>query len=201
MHGIVAFDGRGGEWAAQVLLMGRREVRVDRRFRRRLARELPLAVTLAVGMPGLPTNMDALVEKACELGVAAIQPLVCVALGAARPAGNARTRRWRTGRRWRWRPASRAGTRVPKIAPVRGLGEWLAALPAAGEERLVLSLRDAAAASEQCARRARSAAPKAAAEAEEDAARRAGFTPLSLGPARCARGYRTARWLDSAQRG
>ena len=36
--------------------------------------ELPLAVTLAVGVP---TNerMDALVEKATELGVAAIQPL------------------------------------------------------------------------------------------------------------------------------
>ena len=74
---------------------------------------------------------------------------------------------------------------LPKIAPVRGLAEWLAALPSSGDEqRLVLSLRDARPLHQGNARAVLSlSGPEGGlAEAEEDAARRAGFTPLSLGP-------------------
>jgi len=71
------FDGKGHEWLATVTEMGRKHVQV------RLgdaidapARELPVQVTLAVGMPA-NDRMDALIEKATELGVHAVQPLVC----------------------------------------------------------------------------------------------------------------------------
>src|SRR6185295_9204335 len=73
---ITLFDGRGGEHVAEVLRMGRSEVAVQVGARHEVDRELAVAVTLAVGMPA-NDRMDALVEKATELGAAAIQPLLC----------------------------------------------------------------------------------------------------------------------------
>ena len=182
---LTLFDGRGGEWAAQVLLMGRREVRVQIDAFVDVSRELPLAVTLAVGMPA-NERMDALVEKACELGVAAIQPLVCErsVLRLAGERAHKKVAHWQAVAVAACEQSGR--TRVPQIASVRGLGEWLAALPAAGDEqRLVLSLRDAQSLLQPGRARAvlsLSGPEGGLAEAEEDAARRAGFTPLSLGP-------------------
>src|SRR5437868_880763 len=69
---ITLFDGHGGEHEAEVLRMGRSEVAVQVGARHPVDRELPLAVTLALGMPA-NDRMDALVEKATELGAAAIQ--------------------------------------------------------------------------------------------------------------------------------
>ena len=73
---IRLFNGRGQEWAAEVTEMGRKVVHV--RLGEPVAndRELPVQVTLAVGMPA-NDRMDAVVEKATELGAHAIQPLVC----------------------------------------------------------------------------------------------------------------------------
>ncbi|MDP3086339.1 MAG: RsmE family RNA methyltransferase, partial [Rubrivivax sp.] len=73
---LILFDGGGGEWPARVLAMGRSEVWVAVGANLPVDRELALAVTLAVGMPA-NERMDILVEKATELGVACIQPLVC----------------------------------------------------------------------------------------------------------------------------
>jgi 16S rRNA (uracil1498-N3)-methyltransferase len=70
------FDGHGGEWQAEVTAMGRRDVAVRIGTHDAIERELPLAVTLALGMPA-NERMDTLVEKATELGAAALQPLVC----------------------------------------------------------------------------------------------------------------------------
>ena len=70
------FDGAGGEWQAEVTEMGRKVVRVRVTQRIETNRELPVRVTLAVGLMA-NDRMDALVEKATELGVHAIQPLVC----------------------------------------------------------------------------------------------------------------------------
>ncbi len=181
---LTLFDGRGGEWAAQVRAMGRREVRVQVDAFVDVSRELPLAVTLAVGMPA-NERMDALVEKACELGVAAIQPLVCErsVLRLAGERAHKKVAHWQAVAVAACEQSGR--TRVPQIAPVRGLAEWLAALPSSGDEqRLVLSLRDARPLHQGNARAVLSlSGPEGGlAEAEEDAARRAGFTPLSLGP-------------------
>ncbi len=182
---LTLFDGRGGEWSAQVLQMGRREVRVRLEAFRDVSRELPLGVTIAVGMPA-NERMDALVEKACELGVAAIQPLVCErsVLRLAGERAQKKVAHWQAVAVAACEQSGR--TRVPALEPVRALADWLAELPPAAphERRLLLSLRDA------------SALPRAApaavlslsgpegglSEAEEDAARRVGFAPVTLGP-------------------
>ena len=69
---ITLFDGRGADWAAQVLRIGRSEVQVRVGEPRPVDRELPVAVTLAVGVPA-NERMDWLVEKATELGAAAVE--------------------------------------------------------------------------------------------------------------------------------
>lgn len=73
---IQLFDGRGRECVARVAEMGRKQVTVEVESELSVNRELPIKVTLAMGMPA-NDRMDALVEKATELGVHAIQPLVC----------------------------------------------------------------------------------------------------------------------------
>ena len=70
---LVLFDGRGGEWSARVRRIGRQEVRVDVERHVPVERELAFAVTLAFGMPA-NERMDALVEKATELGAAPSAP-------------------------------------------------------------------------------------------------------------------------------
>jgi 16S rRNA (uracil1498-N3)-methyltransferase len=95
-----------------------------------VARELARAVTLAVGMPA-NERMDTLVEKATELGVAAIQPLLCER-AVLRLDGERAQRR-----RQHWQAVAIAAAeqcgrvQVPAIAPVLTLAAWLAALPAA----------------------------------------------------------------------
>ena len=74
--GVRLFDGQGQEWAAEVTDMGRKVVQVRLGDQVANDKELPVRVTLAVGMPA-NDRMDAVVEKATELGVDAIQPLVC----------------------------------------------------------------------------------------------------------------------------
>ena len=61
------FDGQGSDWAAEVLAVGRSAVRVRVGAPTVVDAELPLAVTIALGMPA-NERMDAVVEKATELG-------------------------------------------------------------------------------------------------------------------------------------
>ena len=73
---LTLFDGRGGQWRAEIRLIGRRDVQVLVAQHQALERELARAVILA---PAMPANerMDGLIEKATELGATAIWPLVC----------------------------------------------------------------------------------------------------------------------------
>lgn len=74
---LTLFNGlEDGQWQAEVLRMGRSDVLVRVGAFEPVQAELATAVTLAVGMPA-NDRMDWLVEKATELGVAAIQPLMC----------------------------------------------------------------------------------------------------------------------------
>ena len=140
---LCQFDGRGGEWAAAIVSIGRQSVRVRVGAHDPAGRELPFAVTLAVGMPA-NERMDTLVEKATELGVAAIQPLVC-ARSVLRLAGERAERK-----REHWQAVAAAAseqcgrTRVPRIGPVLALERWLQDLEADGARRLLLSPRDGA---------------------------------------------------------
>lgn len=134
---LVLFDGRGGEWAATVLHMGRSEVTVRVGDADPVERELGTHVTLALGMPA-NERMDFLVEKATELGVAAIQPLVCER-SVLRLAGERALRK-----RDHWQAVAAAAaeqcgrTRVPEVAPVLPFERWLATLDTAAR-RVLLS--------------------------------------------------------------
>ena len=72
---ITLFDGRGGEYEACILQMGRHTVaaRIDRH--QTLERESAVYSHIVIGMPA-NERMDWLVEKATELGVARITPLM-----------------------------------------------------------------------------------------------------------------------------
>ena len=182
---LTLFDGRGGEVDATLEAIGRREVTVRLGEHRAVDRELPIAVTLALGMPA-NERMDALVEKATELGVAAIQPLVCER-SVLRLAGERAQRRVAHWQGVALAACEQSGrTRVPQIAPVCAIAEWLGALEQGGATRWLLGF-DADA-------RPVATQPQAAAAvlclsgpeggltpAEQAAARAAGFATVSLG--------------------
>jgi 16S rRNA (uracil1498-N3)-methyltransferase len=195
---IVLFDGQGGEWSASVLRMGRSEVTVRVQAFHDVERELPIAVTLAVGMPA-NERMDTLVEKATELGVAVIQPLLCersvLRLSGERAAK--KVAHWQAVAVAACEQSGR--TRVPVLAPVQGLLDWLGALaPSAAADpphgtRLLLSLREARPALDALARLGALSAPPCEVtslsgpeggltDSEEHAARCRGFAPITLGP-------------------
>jgi 16S rRNA (uracil1498-N3)-methyltransferase len=131
------FDGRGGEWAATVLHMGRSQVRVRIDAFDPVERELGIEVTVALGMPA-NERMDLLVEKATELGVHAIQPLLCER-SVLRLASD---RALRKRAHWQGIAAAAAEqcgrTRVPEVGAVQTLDAFLAQLPQA-RLRLLLS--------------------------------------------------------------
>ena len=74
-HTLTLFNGDGGEFSAEVQHMGRSDVRVVVGEHRHLECEAAVQVQLAVGMPA-NERMDWLVEKATELGVHRITPLM-----------------------------------------------------------------------------------------------------------------------------
>ena len=74
-HSLTLFNGEGGEFSAEVQHMGRSDVRVVVGEHRHVECEAAIQVHLAVGMPA-NERMDWLVEKATELGVHRITPLM-----------------------------------------------------------------------------------------------------------------------------
>ena len=182
---LVLFDGSGAEWPAEVVRMGgRREVVVRTGTRVMVDRELPLQVTLAIGVPA-NDRMDALIEKACELGVAAIQPLICER-SVLRLDGERADKR-----RQHWQSVAIAAceqsgrSRVPEVGKFIGLPAWLSTLTTDdGTTRWLLSpgadtrLRSLNAGARVMAL---SGPEGGLAPAEEAAARARGFEPISLG--------------------
>ena len=71
---VTLFDGRGGEYAATIVESTRNAMAVEVGTWQDIERESPLAITLAQGVSSAE-RMDLTVQKAVELGVAAIQPL------------------------------------------------------------------------------------------------------------------------------
>lgn len=135
---VTLFDGRGGQWRAQVLHMGKRSVSVQVLQHVALERELPMAVTLAMGVPA-NDRMDSLVEKATELGVAAIQPLLMErsVLRLADERAARKVAHWQAVAEAACEQCGR--NRVPVLLPMRTLHEWLQLDPEPAQ-RLVLSL-------------------------------------------------------------
>ena len=71
---LTLFDGRGGQYRASLRDIGKKRASAQVEAHEARDVELPYAVTLAQGLPE-GTKMDWIVEKAVELGVAAIVPL------------------------------------------------------------------------------------------------------------------------------
>jgi 16S rRNA (uracil1498-N3)-methyltransferase len=185
---LTLFDGRGGEWTAEVLRIGRSavEVRVDAHVA--IERELAGAVMLAIGMPA-NERMDALVEKATELGAAALQPLLCER-SVLRLSGERAARRLEHWRGVAVAASEQCGrTRLPRLGEVLALEAWLESLgaPGPGSRRFVLSPQATLAWSPALAGPPGTglvvlSGPEGGLSAnEEAAARRVGFEPVSLG--------------------
>ena len=182
---ITLFNGDGAEWLASIMQMGRSDVAVQVGARTLVEREIALDITLALGVPA-NERMDGLIEKATELGVARVQPLMCER-SVLRLAGERARKKLAHWQGVAVAACEQSGrTRVPQIGPVLSMTEWLASLGAVADgARWVLSLRDALPLH-------RLAAPLSLislsgpegglTEAEERAAAVAGFQAVSLGP-------------------
>jgi 16S rRNA (uracil1498-N3)-methyltransferase len=122
---ITVFDGRGGEYEAVLQKIDRDRVEVKVGAFRDVEREAAVTVGLVQGLPEAD-KMDWIVQKAVELGVAWIQPIVCdrsvVRLAADRAAK--REAHWRrvavaaceqTGR-----------NQLPEVRPTLPFQSWLA---------------------------------------------------------------------------
>ncbi len=122
---VCVFDGTGGEWQALITKMGRREAEIQVGVFSDAERELSVEVTLAMGIPA-NDRMDTVVEKATELGVASIQPLICersvLRLDGERAAK--KVAHWQGVAIAACEQSGR--TRVPTIQPVQSLRIWLA---------------------------------------------------------------------------
>ncbi len=180
---ITLFNGQGGEWRATVAQMGRSEVQVQVQQHDPVDRELPHPITLAIGMPA-NDRMDALVEKATELGVSAIQPLL-TERSVLRLSGERAERRLAHWQAVAVAACEQSGrTCVPSLAPVRTLADWLRERPASqGEQRCVLSPRATRTLTPMTGPAVFLSGPEGGlTDSEVALAEAAGFAPLSLGP-------------------
>jgi len=185
---VTLFNGRGGEYHGRLVAAGQKADSASveiMAFDPREA-ELPFAVTIAQGLSG-GDKMDWTIEKAVELGAAAIQPLACarsvVRLNAERAAK----------RQLHWQALVDAAcaqcgrNRVPPVHAPAALRDWLSGVPA-NALKLMLSPRGERALSAIAAPRPDQAVlllvgPEGGfAPEEEAAAQAAGFLPVTIGP-------------------
>ncbi len=138
---VVLFDGLGGEFAARITRIERGDVCVKTGAHVGIERESRLHVTLAQGLSS-GDRMDITLQKAVELGVAAIQPLATersvVKLKDER--AQRRAEHWQNLVIAACEQCGR--NRVPEVSPLMSLPDWLAQLdmPAPDDEaRLLLS--------------------------------------------------------------
>lgn len=184
-------DSSGGEFDATVTRMGRNDVQVQVGQHHPVERDATRPVHLVVGMPA-NDRMDWLVEKATELGVTSLQPLM-TERSVLRLSGE---RAEKKVAHWQSVAVSACeqcgGNRVPVIHDVMSLAAWTKVQTAASTgQALLLSLRPGT----QALRAAVSAAGQPSqsvtflsgpegglSAAEEDLALACGFAPVTLGP-------------------
>ena len=182
---LVLFNGEGGQVRATLAELGKKRAAALVLAHEALEVELPYAVTLAQALPEA-SKMDWIIEKAVELGVAAIAPLAaqrCV----VRLSGERADKRHAHWQGVIVAASEQSGrNRLAALAAVEDVGRWLARPSAA--PRILLSPR----ADQSLAGWARASGPQALtlmvgpeggfAPAEEAAALAAGALALSMGP-------------------
>jgi len=181
---VTVFDGRGNEYDATIARVAKSGITLNVGEARKVDRESPLEVTLAQGISS-GDRMDYTVQKAVELGIAAIQPLATersvVRLDSERAVR--RVAHWQAIAVASCEQCGR--NRVPQVLPVRGLTAWLGALPAAAL-RFTLApgaaLRLAGLERPQGAIVVLAGPEGGLTPREREDAEAAGFTPVRLGP-------------------
>jgi 16S rRNA (uracil1498-N3)-methyltransferase len=182
---LTVFNGDGAEYLAELATLDKKGA--SARIVACIARDCELAyeITLAQALPEA-AKMDWIIEKAVELGVAALQPLAaqrCVVRLSAERAEK---------RQAHWQGVIVAASeqsgrnRLARLAPVEDFGKWIGR--AAGQPRILLSPRG----EQSLAGWARAQAPQALtlmvgpeggfSAAEEDGAIAQGALALSMGP-------------------
>ena len=182
---LTLFDGRGGQYTSTLAEIGKKHASAHVDAFEALEVELPYAVTLAQGLPE-GSKMDWIIEKAVELGVAAVQPLAAQR-SVVRLSGERAEKRHA-----HWQGVIEAASeqcgrnRLAQLSPVADFKRWLA--QEAPAPRILLSPR----ATQSLAGWARNTGPQAVTlmvgpeggftDEEEDAAVATGAMMLSIGP-------------------
>jgi 16S rRNA (uracil1498-N3)-methyltransferase len=134
---VVLFNGDGAESSATLVALGRRGVTATVRERYVVNRESPFEIHLAQGICA-GDRMDLVLQKATELGVASIQPIV-TARSIVRLASERRERRETHWQNVVIAACEQCGRNlIPPVAPSTGLAEFVA-LPARGGTRILLA--------------------------------------------------------------
>ncbi len=192
-NGDPGATGRAGEFSATVTRMGRSDVQVLVGLHDPVQREGALDLHLAVGMPA-NERMDWLVEKATELGVTSLQPLM-TERSVLRLTGD---RADKKVAHWQNIAISACeqcgGNRVPLVHAVMSFDAWIKARPTGAPKQargsFVLSLRNTNLPLREAFRALDTpdcitllSGPEGGLNnSEEDAALLGGFTPVTLGP-------------------
>ncbi|MCO4089735.1 MAG: 16S rRNA (uracil(1498)-N(3))-methyltransferase [Limnohabitans sp.] len=179
---ITLFNGEGGEFNATVTRMGRSDVDVEVGTHHPVEREATRAVHLLAGITA-NERMDWLVEKATELGVASITPLVAER-SVLKLKGERADKKLAHWQGVAVAAAEQCGrNRVPTVHPAVTLIEWLK--KASPGERWVLSLSEGTLPLKQMTGNAPvtvlSGPEGGLSPAEDTTALAAGFVPVTLG--------------------
>lgn len=134
---ITLFNGDGHDYPAVIQAVGKRDVTVLVQAAQPVANESPLPLTLAQGV-ARGEKMDLIMQKATELGVARIVPLLTERSEVKLDANRAEKRlaHWRAVVASACEQSGRAS--VPEVTPALPLETWLKGLATDGALRLAL---------------------------------------------------------------
>jgi len=128
--GLVVFDGSGGEYEASIQRVDRDRVDVKVGAWRDIDLEGRLELGLVQGLPEAD-KMDWIIQKAVELGVAWVQPIVCDR-SVVRLSGDRAARRESHWKRVAIAACEQSGrNRIPEVRATLSFNSWLADSPAA----------------------------------------------------------------------
>ena len=182
---LVLFNGDGGQVRARLVEIGKRRASAEILAHDAIDVELPFRVTLAQGLPE-GSKMDWIVEKAVELGAAAIQPLAAQR-SVVRLSGERADKRLAHWQAVVVSASEQCGrNRLADVAPAQDVNRWLAA-PDTGTRILLSPRADASLAEWTRATPPRDVTLLVGPEGgftdpEEEAALAAGALALSMGP-------------------
>ena len=135
---LVLFNGEGGEFAAQIVAVGKDRVAVEVNAHRSVEREAPVHLVLVQALQ-TGDKMDLTIQKAVELGASAIVPVVS-RRSVMRLAGERAQRRVEHWRGVVTAACEQCGrNRLPKVMPISMLEQWLASPAMPSTRRLTLA--------------------------------------------------------------